>query len=144
MKPGQSIHIQLLDETGAPLPAENIIVHIEFFTNGNYRYGFEAGRTDKKGRLVVSYDELEHRRLSLSSEFLMDYNTKLDECDPIIKIVILSEEELRSRQRKVLRFYGTEPDWAKAWPSNARIKAESKTVDLANQVTTVDIPARGA
>jgi len=141
MKRGQSIYVQLVDETGAPLPAENIMVQIEFFTNGNYRYGFEAGRTDRKGRLVVTYDDLDKRRAALSRENLMDYNTRLEECDTTAKIVILSDDELRSRQQKALQFYGTQPDWAKVWPSNAQITARSRTMDLSEQTVRVDIPA---
>lgn len=120
------------------------MLQIEFFTNGKYRYGFEAGRTDGRGRLIVSYEALENRRLGLGRENLMDYNTKLNECDPIAKIVILSEEELRSRQKKALRFYEAEPDWTKVWPSNARVKGEGRTVELSEQVVRVVVVTRSA
>jgi hypothetical protein len=120
----------------------NIMVEIEFFTNGNYRYGFGIGRTDRNGRLVASYDDLENHRLLLSGKYLMDYNTKLEDCDPIANVIVPSEEELRSRQQKVLRFYGRQPDWAKVWPSNDRVTAESRTVKLTDETASVAIPAR--
>jgi hypothetical protein len=142
MKPGQTIHIQLTDAEARPLPIDNVLVQIEFFTNGNYRYGFEAGRTDDRGQLIVSYDDVENRRRKCSLENLMDYNTRLDDCDPIAKIAILSERELRSREQKVVRNYGREPEWADAWPSNARLEAEEKTVELSGQTVNVEVLAR--
>jgi hypothetical protein len=142
MRPKQSIKIQLVDNQGNSLPIGNVMVNVEFFVKGNYRYGFEAGRTDATGRLVVSYDDLDNRRRKLGNEFLMDYNTTLDECDPTVKIVILTEQELRSRREQVVRSFGREPEWSAAWPSNAQISAETKSVDLSAQTVNVKIFAR--
>jgi hypothetical protein len=144
MKPGQSIQIQLTDEERRPLPIGNVMVQLELFTKGNYRYGFEAGRTDESGRLIVSYDDVEERRRRCSQQNLMDYNTRLEECDPTIRIVILPEQELLLRQQKVLQSYGREPDWAAFWPSNARVKAQEQAVELTGQVVKVEILTRSA
>jgi hypothetical protein len=74
----------------------------------------------------------------------MDYNTRLEECDPTVRIVILSEQELLSRQQKVVQSYGKEPDWAASWPSNARVKPQQKAVELAGQFIRVAIPTGSA
>jgi hypothetical protein len=142
MKPGQAIHIQLTDAEARPLPIDNVLVQIEFFKNGNYRYGFEAGRTDDRGQLIVSYDDVENQRRKRSVENLMDYNTRLEDCDPVAKITILSDRELRSREQKVLKNYGREPDWAQAWPSNARVEADQKTIELSGQAINVELLTR--
>ncbi len=141
MKPGQSIQIQLTDERARPLRIDNIVVQIEFFTKGNYRYEFEAGRTDENGKLIVSYDDLEKQRYKSSMENLMDYNTKLEECDPTVRLAILTEQDLRLKRQKVKQLYEKEPDWAAIWPSNAYIEAEAKTIELSSQTVRVELRA---
>jgi hypothetical protein len=142
MKPGQSIQIQLTDERARPLRIDNIVVQVEFFTKGNYRYGFEAGRTDENGRLIVSYDDVEKQRHKSSMKNLMDHNTKLEECDPTVRLTILTEQELRLKRQKVGQFYEKEPDWAAIWPSNAYIEAEATKVELSSETVSVEIRAR--
>jgi len=139
MKQGQEIHIQVSTKEGQPLLIGNILVLIHFFTGGNYRYGFEAGRTDDAGHLTISYDDVEKRRRSSAQEFLMDYNTKLEECDPIVQIIVPSEQELLSRKQRVVENFGRIPDWAATWPSNAEIKPQEKTVELVGQAVKVQI-----
>jgi hypothetical protein len=139
MKQGQTIHVQLSTKEGQPLPIGNILLLIHFFTGGNYCYGFEAGRTDDTGQLTLSYDDVEKRRRTSAQEFLMDYNTKLEECDPVVKIIVPSEQELLSRKQKVVENYGQIPDWAASWQSNARIKAQEETVELVGQTVVVRI-----
>ena len=42
MKPDQSVEIQLVDASGAPLRLGNILLEQHFFTNGNFRYSFKV------------------------------------------------------------------------------------------------------
>jgi hypothetical protein len=142
MKPGQAIHVQLADIDGKPLPIENILVWIHLYTLGNYRYGFEAGRTNAEGRLVVTYDDLEKQRREDGAFFVMDYNTPLEECDPIAKLIVDSEGELRSRQQGALKSSGKQPTFATPWPSNRFVEVESTTVELAERVVNVELSAR--
>lgn len=141
MKPDQSIDVQLVDESGKPAAIYNVMINLSFFTKGNYRYGFSVGRTNLEGKLVVSYTDVEAIRQSNASYDLMDYNTRLEECDSRVEIVIDSENELRQRYDSVLRSYGRAPTWASHWPSNAAVLAQKKLVELAGPMTRVEIPA---
>jgi hypothetical protein len=138
---GQTIHVQLSTKEGKPHPIGNILLLIHFFTGGTYRYGFEAGRTDDTGQLTLSYDDVEKRRRTSAQEFLMDYNTKLEDCDAVVKIIVPSEQELLSRKQKDVENYGRIPDWAATWPSNARINAQEERVELVGQTVVVRICA---
>src|ERR1700722_19706698 len=112
MRPGESLHIQLSDEDGNPLPIANVYVVIHLFTRGNYRYGFEAGRTDADGRIVVTYDSLEAERRENGRMFIMDYNTPLEDCDSVSTLLVYPEQELRERRKRGLRSFLQEPNWA--------------------------------
>ena len=139
MRPGQSIRIRLKDREGNVVALKSVLIHIEFFMHGSYRYGFAAGRTDHEGRLVVSYGDLEEQRRRYSLTNLMDYNTRLEDCDPTVNLSILSEEELCSRRQKAAQAYGKDPEWAKTWPSNAQVQAQATTVELSYPITDVAI-----
>jgi hypothetical protein len=140
MNPGQTINIQLTTGENKPFPIHDVLVLINLFTGGTYRYGFVAGRTDKEGRLNVSYDDLEKLRRANAQEFLMDCNTKLEDCDPLVQIVVPSVEDLLARKAKVLENFGRAPDWAMTWPSNAKVKAQESTVKLVGQTVDALIP----
>jgi len=139
MQTDQSIDIQLVDGSGRPAAIGNVMIDLAFYTKGNFRYRFGVGRTDGSGRLAVAYAGVETIRKENAEFDLMDYNTKLEECDPRVEIVIDSEEELRERYRKVLRSYASPPAWAKDWPSNASVRAQKRSVELAGPVTRVEI-----
>lgn len=141
MKPSQSIEIQLVNDHGEPLPIGNVVVEVHFATKGNYRFGFKVGRTDESGALDVSYADIEKVRRSNAEENLMDYNTKLEDCDPTVKVTIPSERKLREQHDNAMRFYQAPPAWAKEWPSNAQVKENEKSVELIGQVTSVRIQA---
>src|SRR5260221_1542340 len=105
MKPNQSVEIQLVDVSGAPLRLGNILLESHFFTNGNLRYSFKVGRTDNNGQLRFSYADVDVIRRQYGAENLMDYNTPLEDCDPAITVVVPSEEQLREQQKSALKFY---------------------------------------
>ena len=139
MRPDQSIEIQLMDDHGNSLPLANVMIELSFYTNGRFRYSFGVGRTDSAGQLIVSYSDLEAIRKENAEFNLMDYNTKLDECDPRVEVVIESEGQLRDSYDQVLRYYSAPPDWAKIWPSNSYVRAHKKFADLTNTVTRVEM-----
>jgi hypothetical protein len=141
MKSGQIIQVQLEDLTGAPLHVENVFLEIRLFTRGNYRYGFNIGRTDGCGKLCVSYSDVEIIRAEHAKQSLMDYNTSLIDCDPTIEIRVPTEEELRSRVETVRKTYGTAPAWAQHWPSNGGIEAQPRRIELGDSITLVAIPS---
>jgi hypothetical protein len=139
MKPGQVIDIQLVDGNARPVAVANISIDLSFYTNGNFRYRFGIGRTNDSGQLTISYADVEAIRRKNAEFDLMDYNTKLEQCDPRVEIVIDSEEELRDRYNKALRSYGEPPAWGSIWPSNASIRAHKKSVELVGPITRVEI-----
>ena len=139
MHPKQSIIVQLEIAPGDALRLGDVLLDVKFFTRGKFRYQFKAGRTDASGRLVITYDELERQRLSNAEWFLMDYNTPLIDCDPIVELSMPSEKELKMAADSVQQNFGTQPDWASRWPSNAQLDAAPRKVDLSNTVTRVPL-----
>ena len=141
MKPMQLIELQLSDGSGRPLPVGNVIIRIQFFIRGNYRFGFFVGRTDSGGHLRIAFADIELLRLKNATENLMDYNTQLEDCDSTVRIVIPSEQQLHEQFDVAVRSYQQPPDWASCWPSNGRVKSSEATVALTDTVTSVHIPA---
>ena len=141
MKPGQTINIQLTSRDNEPLPMGNVLVLINLFIGGRYRYGFFVGRTDDRGRLNVSYEDVEKLRHASAVQSVMDYNTKLDDCDPLIQIVVPTEEDLLGRKQRAFEHYGRIPSWAVTWPSNANVKAHEITVNLVAPTVEALVPA---
>jgi hypothetical protein len=139
MKQGQSIRIQFSTKDGKPSRISNILLLVRFFRSGEYIYEFVVGRTDEFGQLTASYKDVEKLRRSCAIEFQTDYSAILEECDAIVKIIVPSEKELISRMRNVTEENGQPPDWAAPWPSNARIRAQEKTIELGEKVTEVFI-----
>jgi hypothetical protein len=139
MKPDQSIEIQLSGRTDQPVSLGNVVVEIHFFTGGRYRYAFKVGRTDEAGHLSIPYREIERVRRENAVENLMDYNTKLEDCDPTVKIVVPSEGQLRQQYDRAVRAYQQPPAWAAVWPSNGKVLAEDKSIQLAEPVNQVRV-----
>lgn len=140
MKPGQSIEIQLEDNSGKDLPLRDVVVRLRLFTNGNFRYAFHVGLTDRCGHLSVSYDDVEGLRSENAHHFMMDYNTRLEDCDPQISVVVPSEPTLREQYDAVMRHFGTPPEWSNPWPANgALIVTDEVRAPLAEAVTEVRV-----
>jgi hypothetical protein len=141
MKLGQEIDIQLVKNSGKSLEVGGVLVEINFFVNRVYRFGFKVGRTNADGSLKISYGDVEAIRRERAAESLMDYNTKLEDCDNSVQIVVPSDEKLREQMKTVIRIYQAPPFWAEDWPENNRVREVEKMVDLAEGATQVDIPA---
>jgi hypothetical protein len=142
MHPDQAIRIQLVDEENKPLPVSDVMVEIQFFTKGDYRFGFKMGRTNEMGELKISYADVERLRAENAQRFLMDYNTNLEQCDSTVRIEIPSERQLRDASQAAHKAYGTEPEWAKAWPSNYRIESKPLLVQLDGPTTNARMPSK--
>jgi len=140
MKLGQSIEIQLTDRNGKPIDVANIMVDVYLFYDGKFRYAFDAGRTGNGGTLTITYDHLESQRRSNGAIFLMDYNTKLDDCDAKVELRIQTQAELLEGRKNVLEQFRQEPPWAGDWPANSKVKAQPVSVELSGEITHVQIP----
>jgi hypothetical protein len=139
MNPGQKVFIQLVSEKGEPVVPDNVLVDIDLYTVGNFRYKFIIGRTDQAGQLNFTYSDVEKLRLDNAHYFLMDYNTRLEECDPTIRISVPSEHELKARNENAVRSFHKSPEWAAHWPSNGKIVTQAKSVKLAAETTRVEL-----
>jgi hypothetical protein len=139
MNPRQSLEIQLVGNNGTQLQIGNVLLELNFFVGGQYRFGFKIGRTNSVGALTISYDDVEQIRTGRAVENLMDYNSKPDDCDNRIQIVIPSERTLREQVAVVQRIYQTAPEWSKHWPSNANIRPAEALVDLIEGITHIEI-----
>ena len=115
------------------------MVDFSFFTKGAFRYRFGIGRTNSAGQLTVSYHDVEMIRTQNAQFDLMDYNTRLEECDAAIEITIDSGDQLRERYENVRRVYRRSPDWAENWPANASVQPYQKRVAVAGPLTEVKI-----
>ena len=117
MNPDQKVFIQLVNEKGEPFALENVLVDIDLFTVSNFRYRFIIGR----GQLNFTYSDVEKLRLDNAHYFLMDYDTRLEECDPAIRISVPSDHELKARNENAIRPFHKSPEWTARWPSNGKI-----------------------
>jgi hypothetical protein len=142
MKSGQSIELQLVDENCQPLQLGNVMIDIHLFLGGDLRYRFIAGRTTKEGKLSISYEDLDHTRKDMGEMYLMDFNSPLDDCDPLVRVLIYSERELIERRDKAMNAHHKTPAWAEVWPSNSKLRAEPVSIEILGQVTHVQMPCR--
>jgi hypothetical protein len=139
MRPDQSIEVQLLDKSGKRLAVGNVLVDLHLYARGNFRFAFRVGRTDSEGKLTITYADVEAQRRANAEFNLMDYNTKLDDCDPRVEIVVASEKELRDQYENVLRSYKKPPAWAADWPANAQVTGHREPIELSGKVTTAGL-----
>ena len=141
MQSRQHLTIQFVGKNGEQLAVSNVLVQLEFFVSGNSRYIFKVGRTDVHGTLRVSYDEVESLRATAQKQFLMDYNSKLEDCDPTIRIIIPTEQDLLKQYQKVEHAFQRQPEWATPWPSNKHIQAAATVVRLTADANIAQIEA---
>lgn len=118
MKPGSALDIFLNGGAGANVTTSNVEVDVTFFCSGRERYNFTAGMTDVHGRISASYDHFESIRRENQRYALMDYNTKLEDCDSEIVIRVPSGAELEQRVEALQQWY---PDRAKVMQERLRI-----------------------
>lgn len=105
MKPTTRIDVQLVDLSGNSLSIADVSVGIVLYCHGNYRYHFSTGVTDHHGRIAISYAALESERRKNGLLFLMDYNTRLDDCDDEVRFVVPTLDELKARLEHVKKYY---------------------------------------
>lgn len=143
MRPGSILDIQLSSGHGVPLAISNVIIEVAFLQGGRERYRFDAGETDVDGNLSVSYDRFENIRKDNQSFALMDYNTKLEECDPILVVRVPTMAELHQRLDALNKWF---PDRAPAIAeriksaNNGRVEArEVRALTVDGGRTRVDL-----
>jgi len=105
MRPGDAIKVQLVDSSNTELPVGSVRLRARLFMNGGKRYEFNAGETDPAGSLVISYESLEIVRRENGRSSLMDYNNRLEECDPELVIDAYTPEDFDDQLTGVRRYY---------------------------------------
>jgi hypothetical protein len=131
------LDIQLVGTNGAKLKLRNVSLDIVFFCDGKERYRFDAGVTNWLGRCRTNYAALDGERKENQRIFLMDYNTKLEDCDEVVAIHMPSTDELRTRLEAVRNYFPTNIESVSrrfARSNNGRVHAPDVRVKfLANQ-----------
>lgn len=90
------IAVQLVDRSGTPIRAENVLVAVNLLRAGRYYYGNVIGLTDSHGRAELQGSILEQRYASDRHNFPSDYKLELIECDPEAEFVLLSEQDIQA------------------------------------------------
>ena len=141
MQSQQSLSIHLKSPSGDTLRIENVLFEVTFFTHGTVRYRFFIGSTDSMGILRASYDDIERIRRRNAEQFIMDYNTPLEECDDLIEVAAPSESALRRIAENVTKIFGASPDWSLKWPANCKVTVWPSKISLGNGLTVVPMTA---
>lgn len=144
MQPGQTIAIQLVDTSGAPLHLAGVVPEIAFFFQGRTErplYTFDGFATDDQGASDIDFSEIEAQRQLLRSASLMDYNVALTDCDPTVEVRIPPERDFEERRQRIWHRSWWRPTWISEWPSNGRL-APVKPVRtrVEGRFTRVEIP----
>lgn len=133
MNINEGLLVSIVDSTGRSVPIADVIVDAVFFAGDQQRYQFSAGSTDANGQLKAGFDHFERERMQNSLQSIMDYNTKLEDCDSRIRLHAPSLDELKSRLNAVEHWY---PDFAEvlakrvAACNNGKVKLVDVTLTL--------------
>lgn len=141
MQPGQRIEIQLVDDAGRPVRLGNVLMSITLYTGVHRRYVFDLRPTQQDGSTAVCFAELDTLRKEEGLYSLMDYNTPLTACDPVVEISVPSETELRKREEGIWQWNPrTVPVWLLKWPVNGCLApVRPKRVTMEGTLTHIDI-----
>lgn len=142
MKPTDVLNVHLTDAQERTIQMSDVSISIDFFFHGNHRYGFRLGPTDKDGHLRVTYSDVEERRRANLKVQPWDYKTRLDECDPIIRVSVPTQDELDAAVRIATSFnMGVVPPDAEQWAgaNNRHVTCKAVEVHLVGGEADVDI-----
>lgn len=135
------IEVQLTDDNGHALELGNVSVDATLYTQGRVRYRFFLGKTDARGRIFVTFDGLEKLRLRNQAFSIMDYNTRLQECDSRISFIVPSLDELRKRQAAIEKWFPE--DVSKSGDvgesNNGKLRCQDLDVDVRKSAEQVSL-----
>jgi hypothetical protein len=139
MNPLNVLDIQLVDEAHQALRLGRVSIDVIFFLKGRERYRFDAGCTNDDGKLMAPYRLFEDVRKDNQAFALMDYNTKIEECDADVIVRAPEIDELQQRLTALTKWF---PDRALSMlevlkvTNNGRIQAAEKRVRLGDEIPT--------
>lgn len=144
MQPGQVLQIELRHAAnGEPAPIANVIVDVYFHLNQRQRYGLRGGVTGPQGRLSLTYEDLERSRRRNAEHQPWDYRTRIEECDPLVRVVVPSKADLARAYEIAKNFAnGAVPADAVSWLSaaNDRVHAPPVSAETIGEQTNIVIP----
>lgn len=140
MRPGQSIQIRVMDRSTQDAPVPGLLLAITFMLSGRARYSFCLPASDSRGNISITYDYCEQERVENSRIFLMDYDTRLEECDSQFRLTLRSASELTLATRLLPQYRIR--DWRKELDligraSNQHFLGEEATYPLDGDATNV-------
>lgn len=140
---GSLLQIQLNDPDCMPLAIAKVFVDVAFQTEGRERYRFEAGETDSSGQISASYEYFDKIRRDNQLFAIMDYNTMLEDCDPVITVSVPTPAELIRRVDALRKWF---PERMRAFServkasNNGRVQVKETRVELIDGgITRVDL-----
>jgi hypothetical protein len=142
MKPGDVLDVQLTDAQERAIRMSDVSISMDLFLHGNHRYGFRLGPTDEDGHLRVTYSHVEERRRANLKVQSWDYKTRLDECDPIVRLSVPTQDELDAAVRIATSFnMGVVPADAEQWAraNNRHVSCDAVEVELVGGEAIVNI-----
>lgn len=135
------IVVQLTNDDGRALELGEVSIDAVLYTQGRVRYRFSVGKTDARGRVSVTFHGLEKLRLRNQAFSIMDYNTRLQECDSRISFIVPSLDELRKRQEAIEKWFPE--DASKSAPvgesNNRKLRCRDLDVDVRNSAQQVSL-----
>jgi hypothetical protein len=103
------ITVRLNDAKGEPIRVSGVHLDICFYIERRLRYSFSLNRTDAHGISRTSFEEIERQLEANRRLFLMDYNTPLSDCDPLVGIVAPTAADLVEREAARAKWWPDEP-----------------------------------
>jgi hypothetical protein len=143
MTPHDVLTVQLIDAQQQPIRMRDVAVRIDFFLNGTHRYGFRLGSTGEDGHLQVTYGDVEQRRLESLKMQPWDYKTRLEECDPMVRLSVPTSNELNAAVQMATSFnMGVVPADAEQWAraNNHCVSCGAVEVEMRGGEVAVFIP----
>ena len=146
MNAAAGFEIQLVDESGDPFALSNVSLEVTFFTNRRERYRFDVGASGSDGKLSVPYEKLDSIRKDNQAIALMDYNTKLEDCDDEILVRIPPLDELRNRLDAAKKWFPDQVEGLKrvieSSNNDALVSVTKQVALIPGEWTRIDVVAR--
>ena len=106
-----------------------------FLCGGRERYRLDAGKTDVHGHITAPYDLFDSIRRDNQSFALMDYNTKLEDCDSVVLVYAPTVNELGQRLNALKKWF---PDRASEMSERLRLSNNGRVQIQEARVTVRD------
>jgi hypothetical protein len=128
-------------EKGSNIPIANLSALIHLFANHKNDYWFALSVSNKDGKVIMTYDELDRQQYIQASSAIMDYGSDLEDCKPQFEISVGNEDEIQnsvSHMRWLLSFLEEEAVGISAEQLSAMESASNSLYKPNKQLFTFD------